>query len=231
MRNMLNERLGVACALLASLAGCGATLQVRGAQFDLNGQEVALAEEYTKGDPIQADVGTRCNYWGGRSMDAAQGHAMGVLIWPPQHFMTLRQWTQAKQMEVCQKAEAERRAQQVELDRQQAAAPPPPPPPQRLGDSCAQLRQCRQARASIDQCSSRCNGGLERCIEVTMAQARALGMQIAQESARLGCLNDHPEIGAEIGTCIDRCVNLPVLCSHQRYAQLVMACRDAGGSE
>jgi hypothetical protein len=91
--------LGLALVLLTACGG--ATLQVQGAQFAVNGAEATLADEYTRADPVQAPPQVRCQYWARRSMEASRGHQIGVVIWPPQHFVTLHAWTQAVQAETC----------------------------------------------------------------------------------------------------------------------------------
>jgi hypothetical protein len=97
-----------------SLVACGgAQRQAQGAQFDLNGQEESLAAQYTREDPVQAGPASRCQYWSRRSSEAGQGHVMGILRWPPNHFVTLSAWAQAKQREACAAAAAAARPPEI----------------------------------------------------------------------------------------------------------------------
>ena len=45
---------------------------------------------------MQAGPGARCQYWSRRSSEAGQAHVMGILRWPPDHFVTLSSWAQGQ---------------------------------------------------------------------------------------------------------------------------------------
>jgi hypothetical protein len=103
MRFVQGSWLAVSVTVSSVVLGCGggSLRQVRGATFDLNSQESDLADVYEQQDPKEADVGTRCHYWTGRARDARQPHQIGIVVWRPDHFVSLGAWADAEKQDVC----------------------------------------------------------------------------------------------------------------------------------
>jgi hypothetical protein len=99
---------GRSFVLVAALAqlGCGggSLREVRGATYELSGTETQIADRYDAQDPKLADLGTRCQYWQNMRNDARRPHAIGVLVWQPDHFPNLQAWTDAHAQDVCSTA-------------------------------------------------------------------------------------------------------------------------------
>lgn len=122
-------------ALLASLAlltvSCaGSIREVQGAHFELNAQEDQLAGQWEQQEPRQAGVRARCAYWRDRRPQAMRDHAIGVLIWHRDRFVTLRDWANAKANQACgalaeqeakERTEKEAAAKQAAAEAQRAA--------------------------------------------------------------------------------------------------------------
>ena len=94
--------------LAVSTAGCGATLQVQGAQFRLNAAETWLANKYAEGDPVGGLPTVRCNYWTARPILFGMPQPVGNMMWRPDQLQNLAAWTRATANDVCSIAETQR---------------------------------------------------------------------------------------------------------------------------
>jgi hypothetical protein len=108
--------LSAVAALALVTVSCGGSMRrVQGAQFELNAQEDDLADQWERQEPGQAGLRVRCDYWRRQAAEAMRDHAMGMLIWHGDHFVTLRAWANARAADVCAtlaRREAERQKEE-----------------------------------------------------------------------------------------------------------------------
>jgi len=106
-RRLLIPIVTVVMATISTGCGVSAVKYVKRVPFSLSGRENTLAEKYEKNAPTAASARARCDYWTTQVEDAEGSHQVGVLVYPPEYFVTLRQWVAARKDESCELAKAE----------------------------------------------------------------------------------------------------------------------------